>query len=108
MKKIRQPKTKRQKAQAMVVSFIYISIVSLMAVYLMSYAHNLHSLVAKELKHSQAFYAGEAAMIRAMTECYRGATVTSSWNLTPMSISISTTSLTGGTRRIRAVVSNWQ
>ncbi len=67
-----QKRTDREKAQAMVVSFIYVSVVALIAVYMMNYAKNVQNIVVREIKHSMSFYAGEAALIRAYTALHTG------------------------------------
>lgn len=57
---------KRESAQAMIVVFVYISVVSLIGIYLMLMAGNLHSLVAREIRLTQAFYAAQAALVRSI------------------------------------------
>ncbi|MBU1088186.1 MAG: hypothetical protein KKD05_11810 [Candidatus Omnitrophica bacterium] len=98
-------KTDREKAQAMVVSFIYVSIVSLIAIYMMSYAHNLNKVVSRDIKHSMSFYAAEGALIRVMSLRELGRPTPVNMDTAPMTIGIQT-AVDGTTRRITATV-NW-
>ncbi len=101
-------KSKREKAQAMVVVFIYISVVSLMGIYMMVYAANLHNMVIREINYTKAFYAGEAALVQSFTQlCTAGAAAV---NITfpPMSVTVDSAAAPDGYTRIRATVSNWQ
>lgn len=105
-------KTEREKAQAMVVAFIYVSVIGLIAVYMMTYAHNLHNIVVREIKHSMSFYAGESALIRGMSALHPplvGPMIAfpgTMAGMTPMNVSIAQTNIGGGTTRITATV-NW-
>ena len=100
-------KTEREKAQAMVVAFIYVSVVALIAVYMITYAKNLHNVVIREIKHSMSFYAGEAALIRAYVALNTGtAFPTTMDGMTPMSVNIARDNIGNGVWRITATV-NW-
>ncbi|MFH1092870.1 MAG: hypothetical protein V1739_01790 [Candidatus Omnitrophota bacterium] len=100
-------KSKRNKAQAMVVVFIYISVVSLMGVYMMVYAANLNTLVIREINHTKAFYAGEAALIQSFASLCGGGGV-SNMSFPPMTVTVDSAGIGNGYTRIRATVSNWQ
>ena len=106
-------KTKKNKAQAMVVVFIYISVVSLMAIYLMMYAANLHSIVVRDIAHTRAFYAGEAGLIQSLAS--QGAATSlsvpipdASGNVMTVNVASSGTGIGGTYRQISATVSNWR
>ncbi|MBU1044661.1 MAG: hypothetical protein KJ915_09740 [Candidatus Omnitrophica bacterium] len=100
-----QKKTTREKAQAMVVAFIYISIVSLIAVYMMAYANNLHNVVVRNIKHSMSFYAAEGALIRVMSLLSLGQATPAAMNTAPMTVGIDIV-VVGTNQKIRATV-NW-
>jgi len=107
MNKHSQKKTEREKAQAMVISFIYVSVVALIAVYMMNYAKSLHNVVVREVKHNMSFYAGEAALIRAYVALNTGAAFPSSMaGMTPMTVTIAQVGLADGVTRITSTV-NW-
>ncbi|MFH1062999.1 MAG: hypothetical protein V1747_08990 [Candidatus Omnitrophota bacterium] len=107
LSKLSNKKTEREKAQAMVVSFIYVSVIGLIAVYMMAYAHNLHNVVVREIKHSMSFYAGESALIRAMSALHTGVAFPATMaGMTPMTVTIAQAAAGGGTTRITATV-NW-
>ncbi len=101
-------KSKRNKAQAMVVVFIYISVVSLMGIYMMVYAANLHNMVIREINHTKAFYAGEAALIQSFSQLCTGRPAVVNMSFPPMTIRVRSAAAPDGYRRIRATVSNWQ
>lgn len=107
-------KTKRNKAQAMVVVFIYISVVSLMAIYLMMYAANLHSIVIREINHTRAFYAGEAGLIQSLSAQGAAGTLTvpipdaTSGQVITVNITSTATGIDGSYREIKAAVSGWR
>ena len=116
-------KSKRNKAQAMVVVFIYISVVSLMGIYMMVYAANLHNMVIREINHTKAFYAGEAALIQSFSQLCNAApppaTIADAVvNMTfppppghtgvPMTAVVTGADIGNGYIRIRATVSDWQ
>lgn len=101
-------KSKRNRAQAMVVVFIYISVVSLMGIYMMTYAANLHNLVIREINHEKAFYAGEAALIRAFSQLCNANALSGNMSFPPMTVTINTAAAPDGYTRIEATVSNWQ
>ncbi len=65
-------KNKKNKAQAMVIVFVYLSVISLMGIYMMTYASNLHTFVAKEVKHQKALNAAESGMVMAMVRMSNG------------------------------------
>jgi len=65
-------KTKNNKAQAMVVVFVYISVVSLLAIYLLTFASNLHNIVVREISHARAFYAAEAVLVGSLVDLWAG------------------------------------
>ena len=102
-------KSKRTKAQAMVVVFIYISIVSLIGIYMMMYAVNLHNMVIREINHTKAFYAGEAALIQSFSQlCDGGGASVGSMLFPPVTVVVDAAGAPDGYTRIRATVSNWQ
>ncbi|MCP4648991.1 MAG: hypothetical protein GY853_02760 [PVC group bacterium] len=68
-------KNKNNKAQAMVVVFVYISVISLIAVQITTYASSLRKFVGREILHTKAFYAAEAGLIRKMEEFYFDANI---------------------------------
>ena len=100
-------KSKRNKAQAMVVVFIYISVVSLMAIYMMVYAANMHTMVIREINHTKAFYAAEAALIRGYTDLCAGNPLTTV-EFPPMTVVLDAAAAPDGYTSIRATVSDWQ
>ena len=104
----KRQKSKKNKAQAMVVVFIYISVVSLMGIYMMVYAANLNNIVTREINHTQAFYAGEAALIQGFSQmCNEGAAaLTMDMGFT--TIDVTTAAAPDNYTRIRARVSGWQ
>jgi hypothetical protein len=108
MKKQSVKKTEREKAQAMVVAFIYVSVIGLIAVYMMTYAHNLHNVVVREIKHSMSFYAAQSAVIRGMSALHPPlvAFPATMAGMTPMTVTIAQVAAGGGTTRITATV-NW-
>ncbi len=59
---------KNKKAQALVAMFAYVSVVSLIGVYITIYAKNLHGAVVRSMNHTKAYYAAEAGMIRMMDQ----------------------------------------
>lgn len=101
-------KSKRNKAQAMVVVFIYISVVSLMGIYMMVYAANLHNLVIREINHEKAFYAGEAALIQSFSQLCNGEAAAVNMTFPPMTVVVDAAAAPDGYTRIRATVTNWQ
>lgn len=115
-------KNKRNKAQAMVVVFIYISVVSLMGIYMMVYAANLHNMVIREINHEKGFYAGEAALIQSFSQLCNGEAAGAVVNMTfpppPATPGVAMTVVVqanpggvvppDGYTRIRATVSDWQ
>jgi len=106
-------KTKKNKAQAMVVVFIYISVVSLMAIYLMMYAANLHSIVIRNINHTRAFYAGEAGLIQSLARQGAGTSLSvpipdASGNVMAVNVASTGTGIGGTYREITATVSNWR
>ena len=96
----------------MVVVFIYISVVSLMGIYMMVYAANLHDLVIRDINHEKAFYAAEAALIQSFTELCNGRAAPLTVFFPPMTAMVEADpdggSPADGYTRIRATVSNWQ
>lgn len=102
MKKMQ--KSRKNKAQAMVVVFIYISVVSLMGIYMMVYAANLNQLVIREINHTKAFYAGEAGLINSFSQ----GGIALNMSFPPMTATVDTADAGGGYTRIRATVSGWQ
>ena len=54
---------KKEKAQAMVSMFIFISVVAMTAIFVNIYAMNQHSQIIHAMRRAVAFYAGEAAII---------------------------------------------
>ena len=112
-------KRKRNKAQAMVVVFIYISVVSLMGIYMMVYAANLNKLVIREINHAKGFYAGEAALIQSFSQICNGGGARVNMTFPPpagpgipMTVVVEANpdgaAPPDGYTRIRATVSNWQ
>ncbi len=59
-------KNRNNKAQAMIVVFVYVGVLALIAVYVTTYANNLHRMAVKNINHTKAFYAAEAGIIRQM------------------------------------------
>ena len=96
----------------MVVVFVYISVVSLMGIYMMVYAANLHNMVIREINHEKAFYAGEAALIQSFSQLCNGAGA--AVNMTfgdpadPITVAVDSAAAPDGYTRIRATVSDWQ
>ena len=101
-------KNRRDKAQAMVVVFIYISVVSLIGIYMMVYAANLNTLVIREINHDKAVYAGEAALIQSFSQLCNGGAAAVNMTFAPMAVVIDSAAAPDGYTRIRATVSNWQ
>ncbi|MCG2712191.1 MAG: hypothetical protein L6416_07720 [Candidatus Omnitrophica bacterium] len=105
-------KSKRNKAQAMVVVFIYISVVSLLGIYMMVYAANLHNMAIREINHAKAFYAGEAALIQSFSQLCNGGAAAVNMTFgnpaTPITVAVAGTNIGNGYIRIRATVSGWQ
>ena len=102
-------KSKKNKAQAMVVVFIYISVVSLMGIYMMVYAANLNKMVIREMNQTKAFYAGEAALIQSFSQlCVGGVPDVSMEFPFGMTADIDAVSTGNGYTRIRAIVADWQ
>ena len=106
-------KSKKNKAQAMVVVFIYISVVSLMGIYMMVYASNLHNMVIREINYEKGFYAGEAGLIQSFSQLSSGAggaavTMTFGDLANPIRVGVTGVSIGNGYTRIRAIVRDWQ
>jgi hypothetical protein len=106
-------KNKKNRAQAMVVVFVYISVVSLMGIYLMMYAANLHSIVVREINHTRAFYAAEAGLIRTLARHGSGGSFTvpipdASGKVMTVDVFSTATGISGTYREIKARVSNWR
>lgn len=107
---------KNNKAQAMIVVFVYIGVVSICAVALMYYAAYFNHTVSYQLNHTNAYYAGEAGLVRAATELYNGA---SSLNYTidnifdaedigqDIDVKVETFDITAA-KRVVVTVSNWR
>ena len=110
---MKQKKQKRNKAQAMVVVFIYISVVSLMGIYMMVYASNLHNMVIREINYTKAFYAGEAALIQSFSQLCNASPPTAASGAVNMTyaekaIGVTATDIGDGYFRLVATISNWQ
>ncbi len=103
------------------VVFIYISVVSLMGIYMMIYAANLNRIIIREINHAKGVYAGEAALIQSFSQLCNGG-VASVGTITypppvghlgiPMTVIVQA-NVDGpippdGYIRIRATVSDWQ
>ena len=101
-------KSKRNKAQAMVVVFIYISVVSLMGIYMMIYAANLNRIIIREINHAKGVYAGEAALIQSFTQLCAGGGTNVDIVFPPMAVHVDGAAAPDGYLRLRATVSNWQ
>ena len=105
-------KSKKNKAQAMVVVFIYVSVVSLMGIYMMVYAANLNQTVIREINYEKGFYAGEAGLIQSFCEGGTAETITfpppPGKTSTPMTVVVTPVDIGNGYTRIRAVVRDWQ
>lgn len=112
-------KDKKNKAQAMIVVFIYISIVSLIGIYLMLLASNLHEQVIRQINHSRGFYAAEASLINAFLRRSGGTTWGSSVMTFPatsdtsgaggggITVNIIRTNIGNGVTRLRAIAQSW-
>ena len=107
---------KNIKAQALVIVFVYVSVCMLIGIYMMYYAHSLHNLVVRNINHSKAYYAGEAALITGLSEMFYGGAVTTGAMSFPVdtggssliTVGLTSTDIGSGYRRIRATVSDWQ
>lgn len=99
---------KREKAQAMVVVFVYISVMSLMGIYMMLYASNLHNLVIREINYQRAFYAAEAGLLHSYSNLCNGGGGDLNLSFPPMTVGVTATGIGNGFSRIRAIVSDWQ
>jgi hypothetical protein len=104
--KKRSSRSKRERAQAMVVAFIYISVASLMAIYMISYANNLHQIVVREINHSRAFYAGQSGLVRALADLTAGETV-SDQNIGGITVTTNSAGVAQDNRVITSTVNNW-
>ncbi|MBU4479368.1 MAG: hypothetical protein KKH34_09845 [Candidatus Omnitrophica bacterium] len=98
---------KNNKAQAMVIVFVYLSIVSLIGIYLMTYAMNLHDLAVREIYHSRAYYLAEAALIINLTRLYTGLAVIDFPEFSPITVTVVNQNMGVGNRRLVATVDNW-
>jgi len=99
------------KAQAIIIIFVYMGVVSLMGIFLIKYAANLNHLVVQQLNHAKAVNAAEAGVIRRLTERYNGATAGASYSFTfdGMTVAISDVAMaTPNSSRIVATISNWR
>jgi len=98
---------KKNKAQAMVVVAIYISVVSLLGVYMMVFASQLNNQVVREYNHLRGVYAGEAGLIvsisRMFTNTANGAVALT---FSPITVNVTSTAVGVGFQ-LRSVVSNW-
>lgn len=104
----KKQKSKRNKAQAMVVVFVYISVVSLIGIYMMLYAANMHNLVIREINYTKGFYAGEAALIQSYSQLCNGGGAAVNITFPPATVAVNTVAAPDGYTRIRATVTNWQ
>ena len=101
-------KNRKDKAQAMVVSFIYLSVLSLMGIYMMSYAKGLNQLIVREVNYAKALYAGEAALMQSYLQRCNGGATAVSFNIPPMRISVRELDIVGlGYTRLEATVEDW-
>lgn len=69
-------KKKNNRAQALILVFVYISLVSIVGLSLMTYAGKLRKLVGRHTLRARAFYAAEAGLIMRMTQLYNITAVT--------------------------------
>jgi len=60
------------KAQAMIIAFVYVSIISLYGIYMINCAADFKSIITRDITRMQAYYAGEAGLMRKMSELYAG------------------------------------
>ncbi len=101
-------KTKKQKAQAMVVAFIYVCVISLIGIYMMTYAKNLHDIVVREVRHSMGFYAGEAGLINAFASLDHGGGLPGALSVPPMTVTVTEIVFdAAGRRQLWATVTDW-
>ncbi|MFH1460367.1 MAG: hypothetical protein ABIG64_08395 [Candidatus Omnitrophota bacterium] len=71
-KKINTQKKKQNQGQAMLITFIYVSISALIGITLMGYAQRINTLVIKEIAHTKAWYAAEAGLMAAISWRFGG------------------------------------
>ena len=61
----------RTSAQAMVVVFVFMCVISLTAININSYAHNLHRLVIRDINHLRAWNAAESGLVLWLSQLVR-------------------------------------
>ncbi|MBU0634571.1 MAG: hypothetical protein KKB82_02650 [Candidatus Omnitrophica bacterium] len=105
---------KNNRAQAMIMVFVYIGVVSICAVAIMYYAAGFNQAVVYQLNHAQGYYAAEAGLVHRITELYNGTACTDSFNLEYLfgvgnwlQVSLAQENVPSGLR-ITAIVSNWR
>ena len=110
---------KNNKAQAMILAFVYLGAIAILSVVLLYYANSINRQMAKALNHTRAYYAAEAGLVRKLMElsisgdtdsqifCFPDVNLIPNgtgcgYNRVDVNVSVSVVG-----NRVRSVVTNW-